>query len=59
MDKAEVRLDDIKDCRGRLWACCKDKKIGLYLKFGSYSKLACFAKALELNNYQLNSNEEE
>ena len=49
MGKAEVKFDDIKMNRGRLWAACKDKNIGLYLKFGSYDKLMSFAKAIELN----------
>jgi hypothetical protein len=46
MDKAEVRLDDIKGNRARLWASVKDKYIGAYIKFGSTSKLMSFAKAL-------------
>lgn len=55
MEKAEVRLDDIKGNRARLWASIKDKNIGVYIKFGSTSKLMSFSKALELNNFQIES----
>lgn len=46
LEKAEVRLDDIKGNRGRLWASIKDKNIAVYIKFGSTSKLMSFSKAL-------------